>query len=175
MKTKLFNLVAIFMIAIFSNNLMAQTTASATNNAKCTIIAPIAITAGVDLEFGDIIKGAGDVIVATDGSRTIPAAMKSGAQLGTIAAATFSVAGEASYTYAITLPADGDVTITEGTDPMNVNTFTVSTATDGDADLDGTLNGSGADTISVGATLTVAADQATGDYTGTFSVTVAYN
>ncbi|MBT8317626.1 MAG: DUF4402 domain-containing protein [Lutibacter sp.] len=175
MKKLVLSLIAVGMIAGLSNNLQAQTTASATNNARCTIIAPIAITAGQDLMFGDVIKGAGDVTVATNGARTILAAMESGTQLGTIQPAIFTVAGEAAYTYAITLPADDTVSITEGTDPMLLKTFTVLTATDNDADADGTLDASGADTITIGATLQVASDQTPGDYVGTFDVTIAYN
>ena len=166
---------AIVMVAGFSNTVVAQTTANVDNNATATIIAPIGITAGADLAFGNIIKGAGDVTVDVNGTRTISASMKPGNQNGTITAGVFNVSGEAAYTYTITLPANDVVTITDGSDPMDVNDFNCFTATDNDAGVSGTLNGSGTDVITVGATLTVAADQATGAYTGTFNVTVAYN
>ena len=175
MKKVIFTLLSIVMVASFSNKVVAQTTATATNNAQCSIIAPIGITAGADLWFGDIIKGAGDVVVDVNGDRTIPAALKSGTQLGTINAAVFNVTGEALYTYTVTLPADAVVTITEGTDPMNVNGFNCKTATTSATDLTGALDASGDDVITVGATVTVDADQVAGDYTGTFDVIVAYN
>lgn len=162
------------MIVGYTVSMVAQTTASATNQATCTIISPIGITAGDDLAFGNIIAGAGAVVVATDNTRTIPGALNAGTQVGTITAASFSITGEAAYTYSISLPADDAVTITEGTDPMAVTSFVASSASDG-AGLVGTLDVSGDDVVKVGATLTVAADQEPGDYTGDFSVTVAYN
>jgi hypothetical protein len=171
MKKQLFSMAAILLIAILSNNVMAQTsaTSNASNNALATIISPITIAAGVDLSFGDIIKGAGDVTVATDGTRTINAAMKSGLQLGTITAATFIVTGEEAYTYDITLPDDSTVKLSLlSADDMAVTNFV------SDPDGSSTLT-SGDNTIKVGAKLTVAADQLAGDYVGTFQVTVAYN
>ena len=39
----------------------------------------------------------------------------------------------------------------------------------------GILNDSGEDTYAVGATLNVGANQTAGEYTGTFTVTAAYN
>ena len=174
MKTKLLSLVAIFMIAVFSNNLNAQTTANVDNNATAEIIQIIGITAGADLAFGEIIVGAGDVIISTAGARTINAAMDPGTQ-STYTAGVFNVTGQPLYTYAITLPDDVTVTITEGTDPMAVTAFNCFTADDADAGLDGTLDALGDDVITVGATLTVAVDQVVGSYTGLFNVVVAYN
>ena len=86
-------------------------------------------------------------------------------------AAGFDVAGQASTTYAITLPADGTITIGHGVpaDDMAVNTFT------SNPNATGTLSGAGAQSITVGATLTVAAGQVPASYTGTFPVSVDYN
>lgn len=172
MNKSTFKLLAIVLIAGFSTNMMAQTTATtdASNNALATIIAPITITEGVDLSFGDIIKGAGTVTVATDGERTIDAAMKSGTQLGAITNATFTVTGEEGYSYDITLPDDSTVVLSlaDAVD-MPVKSFVSNPATSS------TIGEGGTSTIKVGATLHVAADQKAGDYVGTFNVTVAYN
>lgn len=169
MRKTILCLFVIGMITGLSNNLMAQTTATVSNNASCTIIAPIGITAGQDLMFGDIIKGTGTVTIATNGDRTITDAMKSGTQLGTIQAASFTVSGEEGYSYAITLPVNDLVklSLTDATD-MAVNNFVSSPS--GTSTINPESN-----TILVGATLTVASDQLAGDYTGSFSVTVAYN
>ncbi|PCI06504.1 MAG: hypothetical protein COB81_00350 [Flavobacteriaceae bacterium] len=168
------------MVVGFSNNAMAQNTATVSNDAFATIIAPITIAKGQALNFGAIIKGAGTVILSTEGVRTNDysafAGEAAGNQSGTVTAGTFDVTGENNYTYAITLP--GDVILTEvidGTATMTVNAFNCKTATDADAGLDGTLNSSGADVITVGAKLAVSATQASGVYSGTFDVTVAYN
>lgn len=169
MKKLFISLLAIGMIVGSTINVTAQATATASGDALATIIAPITITAGVDLSFGDIIKGLGTVAVATDGSRTIGATMLAGSQLGTITAATFVVTGEEGYTYNISLPDDVTAELTLLTaDPMTVTDFVSSPATSS------TLT-AGDNTILVGATLNVAETQLAGDYTGSFDVTVNYN
>ncbi|MEQ3747275.1 MAG: DUF4402 domain-containing protein [Henriciella sp.] len=80
-------------------------------------------------------------------------------------AAAFDVAGEADYSYAITLPSSVNISNGSG-GTMAVNNFTGSKAS-------GTLT-AGADDFTVGGTLTVAANQASGEYTGTFAITVEY-
>jgi len=84
----------------------------------------------------------------------------------------FDVTGQANFTYSITLPASPaeDVTITNGTDNMTVSTFTSTPSGIG------TLDGTGAQTLSVGATLNVVGGESSGVYTGgPFTVTVNYN
>ena len=142
--------------------------ANASANAKATIIKPISIAkvSGADLLFGNIIADAdgGTVTVNLDGSRNATGVLFPSV-LGTSAAAKFTVTGFEGATYAITLPT-APVTITHNTDEMTVTDFS--------EDATGTLN-SGTETFNVGATLNVGANQAEGEYTGTFSVTVAYN
>ncbi len=102
---------------------------------------------------------------STTGGVTLPATA------GTVSAASFTVSGEGTYTYAITLPAT-DYTITHTIDAstMAVNTFT-STPTG-----TGALT-AGSQTLDVGATLNVDAGQSAGTYTNAtgFDVTVNYN
>jgi hypothetical protein len=86
------------------------------------------------------------------------------------ASAVFGVTGEAGFTYAITLPTDGAVTISDGAShTMAVNAFVSNPGTTG------TLSGAGTDTLKVGATLVVGNNQVPGTYTGSFNVTVSYN
>jgi hypothetical protein len=86
-------------------------------------------------------------------------------------AASYTVTGNQSATYAITLPANGTVKISNGTpaQDMNVRDFTCSLP------LRTSLEASGNGSFTVGATLDVAGSQAAGTYTGTYDVTVAYN
>ena len=56
---------------------------------------------------------------------------------------------------------------------MTVNTWTGLSATSGTSTL--TLDGTGVDTMTIGATLNMAAAQPAGDYTGTFNLTIDYN
>lgn len=140
---------------------LGQSSDTATATANATIIQAITLTANTTLEFGDIVQDAtgGTVTVDTAGTAT-----PSGpTHLGGESAAEFGVTFDSSKTYAVTLPADGDVALAgPGTD-MAVSSFTSSCAT-----------GCSGATFTVGATLTVGANQAAGAYTSTFDVTVAY-
>lgn len=152
--------------------------ADATDTAAigATILAPIAITKTTDLNFGSFAAdavGGGTVIVTPASDREFSgktSAVSTGA--GTVTAAAFNVTGEGVATYSITLPAAVTITHTNETDSMSVATFVSNPAATGG----GTLTG-GAQTVNVGATLTVAAGQLAGVYshaTG-LPVTVAYN
>jgi hypothetical protein len=88
---------------------------------------------------------------------------------GAGAAASYTVGGTSSLTYAITLPSPGVVVLTSGPNSMAVNNFSSSPASAG------VIGGGGTQTLSVGATLTVGGNQATGSYSGSFNVTVEYN
>ena len=155
----------------FSNSSFAQATATA--SASATIITPISITKTIDLNFGNVAVSAttgGTVILDPTGSRTTGGGggVTLPATTGTVAAASFDVAGAASFTYAITLPTS-TVTISSGSNSMNVTTFTsLPSAT-------GTLSSGGTQTLTVGATLAVAAGQAPGSYTNTTAIPVTVN
>lgn len=84
--------------------------------------------------------------------------------------ANWSVTGVPGAFYSITLPDNGAVSVTAGAEAMSVTGFTDSLSPSQQR-LDATGNGS----FGVGATLQVSANQASGTYTGTYLVTVAYN
>lgn len=161
--------VAIILIA-FSLNVNAQANATAT--ASATIVTPIAIANATDMNFGNIavIATGGTVVLTPAGTRSVTGDVTLPAVTGTVTAATFDVTGQANFTYSITLPAAA-LTITNGTDNMDVDTWTSSPTPTG------TLDGSGAQTLSVGATLNIAGGESSGVYTGAgpFTVTVNYN
>ena len=153
-----------------ANSSFAQATATASCSAN--IITPITITKTVDMNFGNVAVSAttaGTAVLAPAGTRTTGGAggVTLPANNGTVAAASFTVAGQATYTYAITLPSTA--TISSGGNTMTVNTFTSSPATTS------TLSGTGSQTLTVGATLNVAAGQASGAYTNATAVPVTVN
>jgi hypothetical protein len=170
-----FLLASLFVMVLATQRVNAEGPASAseTANATATIITPISITNVADLNFGNIVAGtgAGTVTVATTGTRTSTGdVILPSATLGTVNAAEFTVTGLADATYAITLPTTSiDISETGGT------TMTVDNFTSNPSVTDGGVLTNGTQTLSVGATLNVGAGQAAGDYTGKFSVTVAYN
>ena len=150
---------------------LAQETATAT--ATATIVTPISITKDVDMNFGNIAVQSttgGTAVMTPGGVRSRTGGVTLPNTTGTVTAASFSIAGQANYTYSITLPSTA-LTITSGSNTMTVTAFTSSPTPNG------TLNSSGAQTLTVGATLNVAAAQPAGVYTSAtpFSVTVNYN
>jgi len=173
---KLSIVIASLLVMTLSVNVMADggKTAKATANATAKIITPIAITAdGNGLQFGSIASGTstGTVTIAATslGERTstgdvTPSTVESFKH----GSAEYAVAGEINATYTITLPES--VTISADDKTMTVNQFTSSHSNN-----IGTLSADGTETIYVGATLNVGAGQATGNYTGSYDVTVAYN
>jgi hypothetical protein len=164
-------LTTIAALALASTLSAAQNTATATANAKANIITPITLVqvAGADLNFGDVIPGAaiGTVTVSPTSVRTSGGGVALGNAAG-VGAAGFTVGGANNATYAITLPSTA-VTISSGANSMTVTGLTSSPA------LTGTLSATGSQALTVGGTLNVGINQAVGAYSGTFSVTVAYN
>ena len=83
----------------------------------------------------------------------------------TPSAATFDVTAANGFSYSITLPES--VELSNGSEDITVDEFEHNAA--GNTTGTGTIQ-----TVGVGATLNVASGQATGNYTGTFNVSVAY-
>jgi hypothetical protein len=175
-QTKFFA-IAIVMLAFSAATFAQQTGVSATAKTTATIVNPIGIAWAGDLNFGNIAVLAGQggtATISTTGvrSQTLGVTLPAGSQAGTVTAAHFDVTGEIGFTYSIQITGS-PVTISLGSDNMTVDNFT-STPTEASG---GTLDGSGKQTIDVGATLNVNPGQAVGTYTSSsdFGVTVNYN
>jgi hypothetical protein len=148
-----------------------------TQNVGVSIVQAIELTAGQQLHFGTMSVPKADVKVTVDaaGSRTadIPANVDflSGAPVAQNA--VFTLTGSDNATYSIDLPAS--ITLSDGgTNSITVDTFTAASDSDG-AGLTGTIDATGNDGFSVGATLNLVSGQPEGVYSGTFDVTVSYN
>lgn len=158
-KKKLLRFTVVTVLAATASLSYAQA-ASTTANATASVIAAIAISKTSDMDFGEGIQGDGAQVMAPGGSGH----------------ASFGVTGEPNRAYTVTLPADGDVTLTTGdgvgaTKQLPITSFTSNPA----AGANGLLSGGGAQTLNVGATRSaIAANQVTGAYTATFTVTVVY-
>ena len=147
---------------------------TATGTATATVITPISVASGSDLAFGafsvDATNG-GTVSIAANGARTATASYID-LVTSTVSAATFTVSGDASATYAYTV---ANATLSNGissADDMLATLQGLSTSTSNAAS--GSLGG-GTDTITVFGSLAVAAGQTEESYSGDFDVTVAYN
>lgn len=135
-------------------------TASAT--AKAKILRQVTVTNSSDLQFGTIVTGASAATVAINaaGVRTCGAGLVCS---GTSTAAAFAVTGTTGQIVTVSVPAT--ISLTSGTNSMSA-TLAASAAS-----LTLVAN---AGSFSVGGTLSVGANQADGDYAGTFSATVNY-
>lgn len=138
-----------------------------TGSIGASVITPLTLSESSTLEFGQLQSSgtAGTVVIdAADGRTATGGTTLEG---GTVQSGTWSVQGEPSTAYTITLP-ESDVVLSSGSDSMIVTDFTDSEG--GSAVTDG----AGTDSFSIGATLNVGADQAEGDYSGSYEITIAY-
>ena len=169
--TKLFAIVVV--ILGFSATSFAQNSADGT--ALAVIQPGITIATGANLDFATIVLHgtAGTVEVSPLGVRITDLTTS-----GSVTAATFTVSGDIDETYTITTIAD--CIVSDGNDHfMDVTDFTsVPDFGVGAGVLD---HDTGLQTIKVGATLNVDANQAAGSYStaneggSPFEVTVTYN
>src|SRR2546428_3428462 len=170
MKKLISPILAIVMMAGFSNNLMAQDTE--TTNANAKILTALTLAEDADLNFGTMARPttAATVIIAPAGTRSSTGTITLLAQAPTAHAAAYTATGDGTATFAITLPVNGVVTVTNGTpaDDMAVNSFTCS-ETGSNPTFTSALV-AGTKSFTVGATLVLANAQASGTYTGTFDV-----
>jgi hypothetical protein len=147
-----------------------------TATASATVVAPIVVSKTADLSFGRFAIGAGGTItISTSGVRTASGVVPS-ADASAMTAAKFVVTGSKDATYSITHGGSTSLSRTSGSETMLLTKFSDLTAANATAGTvtSGTLT-TGTQSIYVGGTLTVAANQAVGDYTGLVSIAVEYN
>ncbi|MDH5387683.1 MAG: DUF4402 domain-containing protein [Gammaproteobacteria bacterium] len=143
--------------------------ATATATVDANIIQAIGMTTNNGLSFGDISAGAtsGTVIFTPGGASSATG----GTTINSSAPgnpASFNVQGTPNASFSISLPIS--VLLTDAAShSMTVDNFTSSPTPSG------VLDGSGQQTLFVGATLNVSANQAFGSYSGQMTVTVGYN
>ncbi len=134
-----------------------------TGNASAVIRRNIAATETQTMNFGTISSG------ATAGTVTLsPAGVRTSAlsYYGTSRPGIFNITGEPSTPLTISF---GNGTLSNGANTMTLSNFTTSTTP-----ASSTTDSSGNLTLNVGADLAVAANQASGNYTGTYTVTISY-
>ena len=164
---KIFTLTAVLLG--FASISFAQSTDNATADAKATILTALEISVVHDLDFGTIASTnalqEAKIIAASGGDRTGAAYVGSTYSVG-----EFLIKGEKGQAVNFSVEAETKLTDTDGgTETMDI-TFTNSIS-----GTSFTLNTNGQTTMYVGGTLKVAARQASGDYKGTYKVTVNYN
>lgn len=136
-------------------------TASATARAK--ILRQVTITNTTALQFGTIVTGtaASTVVISSAGTRACGTGLVCS---GASSAAGFNVTGTSGQVVAVSVPSTVTLTTTAG------DSMTASLA----ASASTVTLASNAGSFSVGGTLAVGANQADGDYEGTFVATADY-
>lgn len=171
-----FRKVALASAVVLGTFAASQSFAAAVNDvadSSATVVTPIAITKTQDMAFGEFSAGTGGTVVLT----TAGAASETGDVVltgsATTTAAQFTVTGQTDATFSIGV-ADNDLTHTDLATTMALATVHDLDGSTGDSPASGTL-ALGTQTLYVGGTLTVAADQLPGVYSGTVTATVNYN
>jgi hypothetical protein len=170
MKNK-FIAMSIFAIGMATAANAQNSATENTTTASAQIVVPITISKTSDLNFGSIVRNStvGTVELAPDGTVTPNGVtMFTGSAAVTTSAAAYTIAGEATKAYIITLPANNAVALSDGAGhTMQLTGFTHNAT--------GTFAAT-PETFQVGATLNVGANQAAGNYVSdVFDVTVTYN
>ncbi|HEX5236973.1 MAG TPA: DUF4402 domain-containing protein [Sphingomicrobium sp.] len=146
----------------------ANPPASAPANAKALLLIPLSITKVDDLNFGSVVSSStsGTVSVAADGSGQSVTGGVTAIPSGTVSRATFAGAGTAGQTVNIFLAPPANLSDGAGhTVPISLSLESALV----------TIDSTRAFSVGIGGTVTVAANQAAGTYTGTFTVLAQYN
>ena len=124
------------------------------------------ISTSANMAFGRFVAASGgSVTVGSGGARS-----RTGGVIllaSSAAAAGFTITGNDNRVTVLTLPANGAVSLVSGAHQIPMTNFTSSLPAGG-------VLASGIKAVTVGATLQVAPSQATGNYAGTFQVTIDY-
>lgn len=150
----------------------AQNSASATATGSATIVQSISISKTADLGFGTIVKpttATSTITVSNSGTRTITGGNAVAANGTGVSAASFTVQGEGGSAISVTVPTSFNMT--SGTNSLVVTTTNTGTT----GNLSGSIGTQGSFVVGVGGSFPLATSTASGAYSGSLVVSVAYN
>ena len=179
MRTKIL-LAALAATAAFASPAMAQTTATATGEARGTILQPLTLQQLQDLDFGTVLSS------AAAGTVTIDANTGGRSVTGGVTPMTLNLGQRGEFVWISTLGQDVEITLTPPAGGILTRSGGIETIAVRDWDLDGgALNDTfqtrtitdpdGILVVGVGATFDVAANQVSGLYTANYDLTIEYN
>ena len=167
---------ALALGVLSANPALAQSSANATAPGSTTIVQPVTVTQTADLVFGRVVRpsSGSDTISITNASDAVTATGGTAFPIATTGVTTsrakFTVAGEGAQTVSVTVPSTFSMT---GTGTAIV--VTLSGDKTGSQALGGTLGTASSIVVNVGGSFALASTQATGAYSGSFTVSAAYN
>lgn len=171
MKTFLKSGIALAALTAFAAPALAQS--SATTTETTTILQPVTIAQSTPLAFGRIVRpttGTGTVTIGTSGD-AVTTSGGAVALAGTTSRARYTVSGEGAQTVSVAIPTSFNLSKTGA--PAIAVTLTRNPA--GVVTLSNTLGSTGTAALDIGGSFSISSVTETGDYTGTFAVSVAYN
>lgn len=174
--SKLFVAGAILAAVTVATPALAQSTASTTGTGTITVIRPLTIAKNADLKFGTVVRpatGSGTVVVSSAGARSVTGSVVALAAGDTPQAAQFTVDGEGGQSISVTIPAT--FSMANGADNLTVTTSNDLVGSAGSQTLGNALGAAGALVFRVGGTVPIESTTNTGAYTGTVTVSAAYN
>jgi hypothetical protein len=154
----------------------AQAATTATGTATAEVLSTLTVTPDADLRFGQIAANGGGTIVIPANSATAITTTGTLVSTGTRGAAQFTVVGNAGVRVALSSLSVTSPLTWQGTwgGPGAAPTMGLTALTSRWNNNVDTLDTTGQAVFNVGGTLSVAAAQAPGVYSGTFSVAVEY-
>lgn len=182
MKSHFLKIGMLVILAVFTYNVQAQTSAEETTNAGAVLIVAMTLSETSPLHFGSnvLTTTAGGTVVLPSNSttRTYTGGVAASAATPVATNAAYNVTGTALETYSLTLPSTVTVTHTSavaGVITMEISSMTARFNGAGADATTSTLSADGTDSFTLGGTLTVGANQVGGVYAGTFDVSIDYN
>lgn len=176
MTNRLFAAAAALAVVAFAAPALAQSTASTTGTGSITVIRPLTVTKNADLKLGTVVRpasGSGTVVVSAAGVRSVTGGVVGLSSGDTPQAAQFTVDGEGGQSVSVTVPAT--FTMANGSDTLTVTTNNNLSGSAAAQTLSNATGAAGSLSFKVGGTVPVASTAPTGVYTGTFTVSAAYN
>lgn len=163
--------VSVLALAVGAPQVWAQYSTSADINASATVVRTLAVTSTSQLSFGTFASGnaSGTLVMSATGNRSATGGVTLVASNpGTNA--SVNLQGTPGTSFSVSLPTSVQLTAAVGTATMTLGSFTTTLTA-----AQGSLNTSGSSSFGIGGTLSVGANQATGTYSGNFTVTLNYN
>jgi spore coat protein U-like protein len=150
----------------------AQSSASASATGSTTIVRAITISKTADLSFGRIVKptsGTGAIVVFSDADGIEESGNALYVDGSPISRAKFTIEGEGGQAVSVSVPST--FTMSKGSDTIAVTLYSDLAPS---VTLSNALGSGGSALLNIGGQFSLPSSQATGLYSGTFTVSVAY-
>jgi hypothetical protein len=149
---------------------------SATGTGSITVVRPLTVTRNADLRFGTVVRpttGSGTTVIDAGGARSVTGGVVALSSGDVPQAAQFTIAGEGAQSLSVTIPAT--FSIANQTETLTVTTSSDLTGAAAAQTLSGAIGSAGSLVVNVGGSVPITSTTPTGLYTGTFTVSAAYN